>query len=146
MKQLINMKKQLLLLLLLGLMPISVQAEEDYPNALVINITDGTEKAFQLEGTTLQFQPDSDMLQVSTDGTSNSFSLSQITGIAYEYRDFNSLGISSITLSNALQAEVYSLDGRKVSVEFQSLQGALNTLSKGVYIIKVNGRTLKIAK
>ena len=140
------MKKQLLLLLMFVVMPISMMAEGEYPNVLVVHQMDGTENAFQLEGTTLQFQPDSDMLQVSTDGTSNSFSLSQITGIAYEYRDFSSLGISSITLSNALQAEVYSLDGRKVSAEFQSLQGALNTLPKGVYIIKVNGKTLKIAK
>jgi hypothetical protein len=85
-------------------------------------------------------------VKVTTEKDNQTFTLSDVKSIAYEYHDLNTLGIDVISLKGMADVEVYTLGGRKVATERTSLGNVLNGLSKGVYIIKVDGRTLKIAK
>ena len=138
--------KKLLLLLLTALMPIGVMAEGEYPNALMVHLNNGSTIGFQLEGTTLQMLPSTNQVKVSTEKDNQTFTLSDVKSIAYEYHDLNTLGIDVISMDTLADFEVYTIDGRRVAAERVSLGNALRGLSKGVYVIKVNGRTLKIAK
>ena len=104
-------------------MPIGMMAEGEYPNALMVHLNNGSVVGFQLEGTTLQMLPSTNQVKVTTEKDNQTFTLSDVKSIAYEYHDLNTLGIERTSLGNVL-----------------------NGLSKGVYIIKVDGRTLKIAK
>lgn len=139
------MKKQLLLLLIMGLLPIGMMAEGEFPNALVIHKTDGTEMAFQLEGTKLQLIYN-DMVQVNAGNRDYNFDLSDISGVTYEYRDLGTQGIFGAILSNVAKVEVYGLDGCKMLSGVMTQQEVLRQLPKGIYVIKMNGKTLKIAK
>lgn len=138
--------KKLLLLLLLGGLPMGMSAEGEYPNVLVIQQTDGTEKAFLLEESTLSILPSTGKVTVASANEEKSYALSGIKGIKYDYRDPTTLGISGIPYSDATHIGVYGLDGRKVCTEGQSMQESLRQLPHGVYVVKMNGRTLKIAK
>lgn len=138
--------KRLLLLLMTTLLSLGMMAEGEYPNALMVNLNNGSTIGFQLEGTTLQMLPTTNQVKISTEKDNQSFTLSDVKSIAYEYHDLNTLGIGVISMDTLADIEVYTLDGRKVATEHTSLGNTLNGLSKGVYIIKVNGRTLKIAK
>lgn len=138
--------KKLLLLLLLGGLPMGMSAEGEYPNVLVIQQTDGTEKAFLLEESTLSILPSTGKVTVTSANEEKSYALSDIKGIQYDYRDPSTLGISGIPQSDATHIGVYGLDGRKVWTEGLSIQESLRQLPHGVYVIKMNGRTLKIAK
>ena len=138
--------KKLLLLLLTALMSIGMMAEGEYPNAMMVSLNNGSTIGFQLEGTTLQMLPSTNQVKVSTEMDNQAFTLSDVKSIAYEYHDLNTLGIDVISMDTLADIEIYTLDGRKVAAERVSLGAALRGLSKGVYVIKVNGRTLKIAK
>lgn len=127
-------------------MPIGVMAEGEYPNALMVHLNNGSTIGFQLEGTTLQMLPSTNQVKVSTEKDNQTFTLSDVKSIAYEYHDLNTLGIDVISMDTLADIEVYTIDGRRVAAERVSLGNALRGLSKGVYVIKVNGRTLKIAK
>ena len=127
-------------------MPIGVMAEGEYPNALMVHLNNGSTIGFQLEGTTLQMLPSTNQVKVSTEKDNQTFTLSDVKSIAYEYHDLNTLGIDVISMDTLADFEVYTIDGRRVAAERVSLGNALRGLSKGVYVIKVNGRTLKIAK
>lgn len=138
--------KKLLLLLMTALMPISIMAEDEYPNALMVHLNNGSIVGFQLENTTIQMLPSTNQVKISTEKDNQTFTLSDVKSIAYEYHDLNTLGVEVISMNTITDIEVYTVDGRKVSAERVSLGNALRGLSKGVYVIKVNGRTLKIAK
>ena len=138
--------KKLLLLLLTALMSIGMMAEGEYPNAMMVSLNNGSTIGFQLEGTTLQMLPSTNQVKVSTEMDNQAFTLSDVKSIAYEYHDLNTLGIDVISMDTLADIEVYTLDGRRVAAERVSLGNARRGLSKGVYVIKVNGRTLKIAK
>ena len=138
--------KKLLLLLLTALMSIGMMAEGEYPNAMMVSLNNGSTIGFQLEGTTLQMLPSTNQVKVSTEMDNQAFTLSDVKSIAYEYHDLNTLGIDVISMDTLADIEVYTIDGRRVAAERVSLGNALRGLSKGVYVIKVNGRTLKIAK
>jgi hypothetical protein len=128
------------------LMPIGMMAEGEFPNALIVHFNNGSSIEFQLEGTTLQMLPTTNQVMVSTDKDNQTFTLSDVKSIAYEYHDLNTLGIEVISMDVIADIEVYTIDGHKVSAERISLSNTLKGLSKGVYVIKVNGRTLKITK
>lgn len=140
-----NMKK-LLLLLMTVLMPMGMMAEGEYPNALMVSLNNGSIVGFQLEGTTLQMLPSTNQVKVSTEKDNQAFILSDVKSIAYEHHDLNTLGIDVVSMNGIADIEVYTLDGRKVAAERVSLGNAVRGLSKGIYVIKVNGRTLKISK
>ncbi len=127
-------------------MPIGMMAEGEYPNALMVHLNNGSVVGFQLEGTTLQMLPSTNQVKVSTEKDNQTFTLSDVKSIAYEYHDLSTLGVDVISLKSMADVEVYTLGGRKVASERTSLSNALNGLSQGVYIIKVDGGTLKIAK
>ena len=127
-------------------MPVGMMAEGEYPNALMVHLNNGSIVGFQLEGTTLQMLPFTNQVKVSTEKNNQTFTLSDVESIAYEYHDLNSLGIGMISLNGIAHIEVYFIDGRKVATDRTSLSNALSALPQGVYIIKVNGRTLKISK
>ena len=128
------------------LMPIGMMAEGEYPNALMVHLNNGSVVGFQLEGTTLQMLPSTNQVKVTTEKDNQTFTLSDVKSIAYEYHDLSTLGIDVISLKSIADIEVYTLGGRKVASERTTLDNVLNGLSQGVYIIKVDGRTLKIAK
>ena len=128
------------------LMPIGMMAEGEYPNALMVHLNNGSVVGFQLEGTTLQMLPSTNQVKVTTEKDNQTFTLSDVKSIAYEYHDLSTLGIDVISLKGMADIEVYTLGGCKVATERTSLGNVLNGLSQGVYIIKVDGRTLKIAK
>lgn len=138
--------KKLLLLLMTVLMPIGMMAEGEFPNALIVQTNNGSSIGFQLEGTTLQMLPSTNQIKVSTEKGNQTFTLSDVKSIAYEYHDLSTLGIEVISMDVIADIEVYTIDGHKVSAERISLGNALKGLSKGVYAIKVNGRTFKITK
>ena len=138
--------KKLLLLLLTALMSIGMMAEGEYPNAMMVSLNNGSTIGFQLEGTTLQMLPSTNQVKVSTEKDNQTFTLSDVKSIAYEYHDLSTLGIDVISMDTLADIEIHTIDGRKVAAERVSLSNALRGLSKGVYVIKVNGRTLKIAK
>lgn len=123
-----------------------MMAEGEYPNAMMVSLNNGSTIGFQLEGTTLQMLPSTNQVKVSTEMDNQAFTLSDVKSIAYEYHDLNTLGIDVISMDTLADIEVYTIDGRRVAAERVSLGNALRGLSKGVYVIKVNGRTLKIAK
>lgn len=127
-------------------MPIGMMAEGEYPNALMVHLNNGSVVGFQLEGTTLQMLPSTNQVKVTTEKDNQTFTLSDVKSIAYEYHDLSTLGIDVISLKSMADIEVYTLGGRKVASERTTLDNVLNGLSQGVYIIKVDGRTLKIAK
>ena len=127
-------------------MPIGMMAEGEYPNALMVHLNNGSSIGFQLEGTTLQMLLSTNQVKISTEKDNQTFTLSDVKSIAYEYHDLSALDIDVISMDTLADIEIYTLDGRKVAAERVSLGAALRGLSKGVYIIKVNGRTLKIAK
>ena len=138
--------KNLLLLLTTCLMPSGMMAEGEYPNAMMVQLNNGSTIGFALENTTLQLLPTTNQVKVSTAENNQTFTLSDVKSIAYEYHDLSTLGLEVISLKGLADIEVYTLDGHKVSFERNSLDNVLNGLSQGVYIIKVDGRTLKIAK
>lgn len=127
-------------------MPIGMMAEGEYPNALMVHLNNGSVVGFQLEGTTLQMLPSTNQVKVTTEKDNQTFTLSDVKSIAYEYHDLSTLGIDVFSLKSMADIEVYTLGGRKVASERTTLDNVLNGLSQGVYIIKVDGRTLKIAK
>lgn len=138
--------KKLLLLLLLGGLPMGMSAEGESPNVLVIQQTDGTEEAFLLEESTLSILPSTGKVMVITANEEKSYALSDIKGIKYDYRDPSTLGVNGIPCSDATHIGIYGLDGRKVWTGGQSIQESLRQLPHGVYVVKMNGRTLKITK
>ena len=127
-------------------MPIGMMAEGEYPNALMVHLNNGNTIGFQLEGTTLQMFPSTNQVKISTEKDNQTFTLSDVKSIAYEYHDLSTLSLEVISIDTLTDIEVYTIDGRRVAAERVSLGNALRGLSKGVYVIKVNGRTLKIAK
>ena len=134
------------LLLMLFSTSISMFAEGEYPNAMVINQTDGSQTVFMLEHTSLQFHQSSGVMKVITESDIQSFPISNVVTIAYEYRDNSSIGIANVTMSDNSKIEVYNLAGRKLLTNLQTMQDAFNALPKGIYIIKMKERTIKIVK
>ena len=139
--------KKILLLMIACLLPIGMMAEGEYPNALIIHLNSDAIVGFPLEGTTLQLLSSTNEVKITTTDDNQSFTLSDVKSIVYEYRDLSTLDINGITMKGTANIEVYTLDGHKMSVANKTtLHTVLNNLSQGVYIIKVNDRTLKIAK
>lgn len=138
--------KKLVLLLTTCLLSSGMMAEGEYPNAMMVQLTNGSTVGFALENTTLQLLPTTNQVKVSTAENNQTFTLSDVKSIAYEYHDLSTLGIDVISLKSIADIEVYTLGGHKVASERTTLDNVLNGLSQGVYIIKVDGRTLKIAK
>lgn len=113
---------------------------------MMVQLTNGSTVGFALENTILQLLPSANQVKITTEKGNQTFTLADVKSIAYEYHDLSTLGIDVISLKGMADIEVYTLGGRKVSSERTSLGNALNGLSQGVYIIKVDGRTLKITK
>ena len=138
--------KNLLLLLTTCLLSSGMMAEGEYPNTMMVQLTNGSTVGFALENTTLQLLSTTNQVKVSTAENNQTFTLSDVKSIAYEYHDLSTLGIDVISLKGMADIEVYTLSGHKVASERTTLDNVLNGLSQGVYIIKVDGRTLKITK
>lgn len=131
---------------MLGGLSINLSAEGEYPNVLIIQQNDGIEKAFLLEECTLSILPSAGKVTVMSAGEENNFPLSDVKGVKYVFRDPSTLGMNDINYSDVSLLKVYRLDGSKFKFGSQSMQRSLYELPHGVYVIKVNGRTVKIAK
>lgn len=138
--------KKLLLLTMMSCLSLCTMAKDEYPNALMVRLDNGSTIGFLLENTTLQLLPSSNQVKVSTLEDNQTFTLSDVKGIAYEYHDSGTLDMKTISMKSVADIEVYNLEGHRVCAVHTSLGNALKGLSKGIYIIKVNGKILKIAK
>lgn len=137
------MKKLFALLAFCGI-SMATMADGEYPNAMVVHLTNGTEKIYFLQDTRLSFKFDGFNWQL-TINDSESLTENDIENIAYEYRISDGTGIKDM-LNTGSTVEVYSIDGRKVGFSEKSVQEALKRLPRGTYIIQSNGKTSKIVK
>lgn len=138
------MKKYLLIIACL--ISISLMAKDDYPNALMVELSNGSSIGFLLEGTTIQLLPSKNQLKITTAEENQEITLSEVKNITYEYCNPGTLSIGVISMNGISDIEIYDLEGRKLSVKNNTLKSVLNERPKGVYIVKINGQTLKIAK
>lgn len=152
----------MLTLLLVG---ISFHANAQGTNVnLIVTTIDGSEQTFQLdEASQLYFQ--NGEILVIDDGTDNTVTFelanirklvcSEVTGTGEDYESHlqilpnptrNSFIIRNLT--ETTPARIYSLDGRMVK-DFQASEGSMvdmSELSQGMYLLHINGQTLKLMK
>lgn len=132
--------------LLLGSMPSRLAATEAQPRALVVQKKDGTRFEFPLSKTqfTIQKQDGNKVFHVEfIGGEGFDCKLSEIEFVTYASE---LSGINSVVYSTTARIEVYRIDGVKVMSSEGTLQQVIDQLPKGIYLVKVNGETLKIAR
>ena len=129
------MKKVLFLMAMM--IGISSAWAYDYPY-LTMQSTDGTVKSISVESLTLTIS-DGQLIAVNENGT-QTFILSQLSKM---YFSKDATRIENLNDENAegLAESIYDLSGRKVS----PLATPSSLLKKGIYVIRQNGVTRKIA-
>ena len=155
-------KTLILTLLLVG---ITFHANAQGTNVnLIVTTIDGSEQTFQLDETSQLYFQNGEILVID-DGTDNTVTFelanirklvcSEVTGTAEDYESQlqilpnptrNSFIIRNLTETSP--ARIYSLDGRLVKA-FQASEGSMvdmSELSQGMYLIHINGQTLKLMK
>ena len=131
---------------------------------LIVTSIDGTEQTFQLtEESQLYFENGDKLVIKYDDRTAETFELSQIrklvcsdvTGTTESATSqlqilpnptHNSFIIRN--MAEASLARIYSLDGRLVKA-FQATEGSIvdmSDMSEGMYLLNINGQTLKLMK
>lgn len=137
-------------------------------SSLWLYATDGTQMLFELKGLkTLTFEEGMVMFR-HTDGTAESRALSEIRCLAFNYNPDNgttgirptertektTVRLEGNLLTVCLPAEkgahvaVHSLDGRMLMQEHvaNDMPMPVGNLTRGVYIIRIDGQTFKIVK
>ena len=97
--------KKILLLMIACLLPIGMMAEGEYPNALIIHLNSDAIVGFPLEGTTLQLLSSTNEVKITTTDDNQSFTLSDVKSIVFEYRDLSTLDIDGITMKGTANIE-----------------------------------------
>ena len=153
------------LILITFLVGIVFHAEGQGTNvSLIVTTVDGTEQTFHLtESSRMFFENGTTLVIEEETGTTISYELadirklvcSEVTGTSENATSQlqilpnptrNSFIIHNLC-ENSL-ARIYSLDGRLVKA-FQASEGSvidLSELSEGMYLLNINGRTLKLMK
>ena len=109
----------------------------DYPY-LTFQMTDGTVQSVAVDDLTIAFS-DGQLVATNADG-SQTFTLTELSKM---YFSTTSTAIEDVTASEAA-VEVYTVQGVSKGT-FDSMQTAKASLGKGIYIIKCDGSTFKIA-
>ena len=78
-------KKHMLLMMLVCLLPTSMIAQEQFPCMLVVHQEDGRKVAYPLDNTTLAITPSTGTVTVTTKGEDHSLELMAVTDINYQY-------------------------------------------------------------
>ncbi len=125
------MKKLLILALLAALAMGTKAADYTY---LVFTLTDGTSKSITANNLNITF---ADGNLTATSG-SESVTIALTTLSKMEFSNDNTTGIDTIEANVTLDeaTEIYDINGRRMP--------SATTLSRGIYIIKSNGKTSKI--
>lgn len=126
--------KKAIILFLFGALVGSVRAA-DY-NYLVFTLTDGTTQAVASGSLTITF---ADGNLVAANGSSTLATIPLALVSKMEFSNDGTTAISTITVDTLLTdqtAEVYDMSGRRMP--------SGSSLPKGVYILKTNGRTIKV--
>ena len=110
----------------------------DYPY-LTVQTTDGTTKSVSVESLVLTFQ-NGQLVATNGDG-SQSFALSSLSKMFFSTTT-NAIERPAATASGTV--EVYSLSGIALG-RYESMTQAKNALKQGIYLMKQNGQTKKVA-
>lgn len=159
-------KHIVILLLLLGGLHLSMQAEEKYPNALCMWTTNWyLPHVFPMEGTKIlcheKIEPvfvegnDPNRFPAVTlilaNGEEQLFAMWELLRITYEYRaEYDVSNIWETSNASARRVSVYDVNGRLLTTrtlhQCRNYEELLRTFPRGTYIIKDNGRNIKIMK
>ena len=152
--------KKLILAALLSFIFIGAKAQE---YRMVVQLTDGTEDVYSYsEDLTVVMMPAGIHLMDTENSVYTSYSFSDISMIYFKTKasleDVSNSGLvflypnptaSSLKVAGAenQKVEIFSMDGRMV-YSGMNTTGEINvsSLEKGVYAVKINGKTLKFSK
>ena len=115
-----------------------VAMADDYPY-LTFEKSDGTKQSVAVENLTLDI---SDGQLVVNSGTYN-FTLTDLTKMYFTTSDATSIDELTATLPENCTVEVFTLEGVSLG-QYDSLQTARPALQQGVFLIKTQGKTLKV--
>lgn len=113
---------------------------DDY-NYLTIQKTDGTEQSFTAQGLILTFQGSS---MIATEGTTTAtFALSDLNKMFFSAEATGIKDVTSAAVPDTPVA-IYDVSGVRLG-SWKTLDEARGQLKKGVYVVRQNGETKKIA-
>lgn len=148
--------KRLLSFILFGLMALSMQADN---KSLFVTFDDGSRVQFALS-TTPEVSIGNDKLTITTTETTATYELWTVstftygtgTGIDQATTDRAGFTLSgdNIVVDGTATVRVFALDGKAVSLQPIVSGGqtvvSLNGLAKGVYVVNINGKSVKITR
>lgn len=118
---------------------LTMAAQADDYTLLTMEKTDGTRQSVSVENLVITFA-DGQMKVENTD-TSLTFQLADLSTMHFS----NDTETSSLAMTIADEgADIYTLEGVAMG-HFDSVAAARRTLKPGIYIVKTNGKTTKIA-
>ncbi len=118
----------------------SVQADEYQYPYLVLQTSDGSSKALSVESLTLTVS-DGQLIATNSAGT-QTFTLSELSSMRFSE---SATAVTEIEVETAEETvEVFSLAGVAMG-SYDNLQSAEQALPAGIYIVKSNQKTSKIA-
>lgn len=133
------MKKVRKLLTLLFLAAVSSQAFADGYAYLTFTKSDGTETSVTASGLKITYSGGT--LYAVNSATSETFTLTDLTKMYFS----NTTGINDLPVTDgASQVTVYTTSGVRIGT-FASADEAKKTLKQGVYVLKTDGKTYKMA-
>jgi len=138
-KNLLMKKVVLMMVALLGTF-VAKASDYDYPY-LTIQSTDGTTQS--LDVTSLKITFDDGQLVATNASGSQSFTLSSLSKM-YFTESASAITTAVGQIPTAGETNVYTVGGIFVG-SFDSMEQAKNSLTKGVYVMKSNQKTFKIA-
>lgn len=126
------------ILLLTAFAILSVGAEASQYDYLTFQQTDGTMTSVASVGTTITFSDGN--ANITNGETATTLSLSSLDKMYFAVTS----GVIDVNTPAEGQIVAYDLTGKEVGT-FRNMEELRSKLTKGVYIIKVNGKTKKIA-
>ncbi len=133
------MKKKLLILALAGL-PFAGAGADTYPY-LSFETQDGTVRSVSVNSLTVTFSNG----KLLADNGTDSYEIDAASLSRMYFSADNLTAISDVKGTDSLgKLEVYTLSGVRLG-SFDSADALRNGVSAGVYIVKSNGKTLKVA-
>ena len=132
--------RKILVILLLIAGCYQVMADDNY-TYLVFQKGDGTKQSVTAMGATITFNGDE--ATVVNGSESATFTLSELSSMFFS-TTAETTAISELAATNDAEVEVYSASGVYVG-SFSNIETLKDKLQGGVYIVKQNGETTKIA-
>lgn len=129
--------KKLILLITVGLMPLLMSAEFQ---TLTFKTASGTEQTVGAKN--LEMTVSDGNLEIKSESSSLTLALADL--VSMQFTGNNTTAAEQIASAEDCSVTVYSLSGVTCG-EFESLQSAMNSLEKGIYVAKQSdGLTVKI--